>query len=53
MRWSVQYDNGGMGHCWSRVALSWQDSGNRTHRTHLMVRSDLSSRLVSGIRTEA
>lgn len=48
--WQVVYNDSGMGHCWSRVALTWQDSGNRTHRTHLIIQSDLDTRLISGIR---
>ncbi|MGY6022683.1 hypothetical protein [Streptomyces spinosirectus] len=51
--WEVVYNDSGMGHCWTRVTLTWQDSGNRTHRTHLMIQSDLGSRLISGIRTVA
>ncbi|MFR0354649.1 hypothetical protein [Streptomyces sediminimaris] len=48
--WRVVYNDSGMGHCWTRVTLTWQDPGNRTHRTHLMIQSDLGSRLISGIR---
>ncbi|MDN3028991.1 hypothetical protein [Streptomyces sp. S.PB5] len=50
--WSVVYNDSGMGHCWSRVTLTWQDPGNRTHRTHLMVQSDLATMLISGIKTD-
>ncbi|MEU6379226.1 hypothetical protein [Streptomyces sp. NPDC046909] len=52
VRWSVVYNDSGMGHCWSRVTLTWQDPGNRTHHTHLMVQSDLATMLISGIRTD-
>ena len=49
--WEAVYNDSGMGHCWTRVTLTWQDSGNRVHRTHLMVQSDLATQLVSGIRS--
>lgn len=49
--WEVVYNDSGTGHCWTRVTLTWQDSGDRTHRTHLMIQSDLASRLISGIRS--
>ncbi|MCD7442337.1 hypothetical protein K4B79_29480 [Streptomyces lincolnensis] len=49
--WEVVYNDSGMGHCWTRVTLTWQDSGDRTHRTYLMIQSDLESSLISGIRT--
>ncbi|MFI6010125.1 hypothetical protein ACIBAG_15125 [Streptomyces sp. NPDC051243] len=48
--WKVDYNDSGMGHCWTRVTLTWQDSGNRVHRTQLMVQSDLATRLISGIK---
>ncbi|MFE2645647.1 hypothetical protein ACFXDO_24215 [Streptomyces nigra] len=48
--WKVVYNDSGMGHCWTRVTLTWQDSGNRVHRTQLMVQSDLATRLISGIK---
>ncbi|MDC0765368.1 hypothetical protein [Streptomyces sp. HD] len=48
--WQVVYNDSGMGHCWTRVTLTWQDSGSRVHRTHLMVQSDLATQLISGIR---
>ncbi|CAM5343091.1 MULTISPECIES: hypothetical protein [Streptomyces] len=48
--WNVVYNDSGMGHCWTLVTLTWQDSGNRVHRTHLMVQSDLATRLISGIK---
>ncbi|MFE7172917.1 hypothetical protein [Streptomyces sp. NPDC057616] len=51
--WEVAYNDSGMGHCWTRVTLTWQDAGNRTHRTHLMIQSDLGSRLITGIRAVA
>ncbi|WP_438295506.1 hypothetical protein [Streptomyces sp. HUAS TT7] len=49
--WSVAYNDSGMGHCWSLVTLTWQD-GNHTHRTRLMVQSDLATRLISGIKPD-
>jgi hypothetical protein len=48
--WKVVYNDSGMGHCWTRATLTWQD-GNRTRHTHLMIQSDLATRLISGIRT--
>ncbi|MDN3027927.1 hypothetical protein [Streptomyces sp. S.PB5] len=51
-RWTVVYNDSGMGHCWSRVTLTWQDSGHRTHRTHLMVQSDLATMLISDIKID-
>lgn len=50
-QWSVVHNDSGMGHCWSRVTLTVQDSGHRAHRTHLMVQSDLATGLISGIKT--
>jgi hypothetical protein len=49
--WKVVYNDSGMGHCWTRVTLTWQDSASRVRHTHLMVQSDLETRLISGIRT--
>ncbi|MFE9120392.1 hypothetical protein [Streptomyces sp. NPDC007172] len=49
--WSVAYNDSGMGHCWSRVTLTWQD-GNQAHRTRLMVQSNLATRLISGIKAD-
>ncbi|WP_328494673.1 hypothetical protein OHS59_19445 [Streptomyces sp. NBC_00414] len=49
MAWKVVHNDSGMGHCWTHVTLTWRDSGERVHRTHLTVRSDLDTRLVSGI----
>ncbi|MDF3148795.1 MULTISPECIES: hypothetical protein [unclassified Streptomyces] len=49
--WKVVYNDSGMGHCWTRVTLTWQDAGNRVHRTQLMVQSDLATRLISGIKS--
>ncbi|MCZ4602753.1 hypothetical protein O3S80_02990 [Streptomyces sp. Lzd4kr] len=48
--WKVVYNDSGTGHCWTRVTLTWQDSGSRVHRTQLMVQSDLATRLISGIK---
>lgn len=50
LAWKVVYNDSGMGHCWTRVTLTWQDSGNRVHHTQLMVQSDLATRLISGIK---
>lgn len=52
-RWSVEYNDSGMGHCWTRVTLSWNGSGKQSHTTHLTIQSDLATRLVSGIRVDA
>ncbi|WP_409054974.1 hypothetical protein [Streptomyces sp. SYP-A7185] len=49
-RWTVVYNDSGMGHCWTRVTLTWKDPGHDTRHTHLMVQSDLATRLISGIR---
>jgi hypothetical protein len=51
-RWSVVYNDSGMGHCWSRITLTWEDSGRRTHRTHLMIQSDLATMLISDIKVD-
>ncbi|MDX2545119.1 hypothetical protein ACOT81_05970 [Streptomyces sp. WI04-05B] len=53
-RWSVTYNDSGMGHCWSRVTLSWEGPGHEApaHHTHLLVRSDLATRRISGIWTD-
>ncbi|MCW8376153.1 hypothetical protein [Streptomyces justiciae] len=48
--WKVVYNDSGMGHCWTRVTLTWEDSGNRVHHIRLLVRSDLETQLISGIR---
>ncbi|KAB1139876.1 hypothetical protein F7R91_38245 [Streptomyces luteolifulvus] len=48
--WKVVYNDSGMGHCRSRVALTWQDSADRVRRTHLLIQSDLATRLISDIR---
>ena len=50
--WEVVYNDSGMGHCWTRVTLTWQDSGDRVRRTRLIVQSDLESQLISGIRAD-
>jgi hypothetical protein len=50
--WQVVYNDSGMGHCWTRLTLTWQDSGSRVHHTHLMIQSDLATRLVSGIQLD-
>ncbi|MGW2830409.1 hypothetical protein [Streptomyces sp. NPDC001286] len=51
-RWSVGYNDSGMGHCWTRVALTWNDTGKHQRTSHLMIQSDLATRLISGIRTD-
>ncbi|WJV44749.1 hypothetical protein [Streptomyces flavofungini] len=51
--WKVVYNDSGMGHCWSRVTLTWKDSGNHVHHTRLMVQSDLATRLISAIKADA
>ncbi|MEV0173576.1 hypothetical protein AB0I00_20965 [Streptomyces sp. NPDC050803] len=48
--WTAVYNDSGMGHCWTRVTLTWQDTGNRVHHTRLMVQSDLATQLISGIK---
>ncbi|MEV6944339.1 hypothetical protein AB0N07_20485 [Streptomyces sp. NPDC051172] len=50
--WEVVYNDSGMGHCWTRVTLTWQDSAGRVRRTHLMIQSDLETQLISGIRVD-
>ncbi|MEX1659307.1 MULTISPECIES: hypothetical protein [Streptomyces] len=50
--WQVDYNDSGTGHCWSRVTLTWEDTGNQPHHTHLVVQSDLETRRVSGIRED-
>ncbi|MGW0566017.1 hypothetical protein [Streptomyces tauricus] len=47
--WKAVYGDSGMGHCWTHVTLTWRDSGERVHRTHLAIRSDLDTRLISGV----
>ncbi|MEU5893696.1 hypothetical protein ABZ835_43830 [Streptomyces sp. NPDC047461] len=49
--WEVVYNDSGMGHCWTRATLTWQDTASRTHRTRLMIQSDLATLLISGIRS--
>ncbi|MFC8246254.1 hypothetical protein [Streptomyces chartreusis] len=49
--WKVVYNDSGMGHCWTRVTLTWQDTGDRVRHKHLLVQSDLETRLISGIKT--
>lgn len=49
--WQVTYNDSGMGHCWTRVKLTWKDHRHGVHHTRLMVQSDLATRLISGIRT--
>lgn len=51
-RWSVEYNDSGMGHCWTRVTLTWNDTGKQKHTTHLMIQSDLATRLISGIHAD-
>jgi hypothetical protein len=47
--WSVAYGDSGMGHCWSRVTLTWEEPGHAVRHTRLRIRSDLATRLISGI----
>ncbi|GGM07748.1 hypothetical protein GCM10010129_59570 [Streptomyces fumigatiscleroticus] len=49
--WHVAYNDSGMGHCWTRTTLIWEDSEHRTRHTRLMVQSDLETMLISGIRS--
>jgi hypothetical protein len=49
--WQVAQIDSGVGHCWCRVTLTWEDSGNQPHRTNLTVRSDLATRRISAIRS--
>ncbi|GGS26658.1 hypothetical protein GCM10010252_76940 [Streptomyces aureoverticillatus] len=49
--WQVTYNDSGMGHCWTRVKLTWEDSRHQVRHTRLMVQSDLATRLISGIKT--
>ncbi|WP_030684391.1 hypothetical protein [Streptomyces sp. NRRL B-1347] len=51
--WKVVYNDSGMGRCWSRVTLTWKDSRGHVHHTRLMVQSDLTTRLISAIKTDA
>lgn len=48
--WKVVCSDSGMGHCWTRVTLTWEDAGNQVHHMRLLVRSDLETQLISGIR---
>ncbi|MFG3292935.1 hypothetical protein ACGF3G_29535 [Streptomyces sp. NPDC048179] len=51
-RWSLEYNDSGMGHCWSRVSLTWNDTGKQKYTIHLVIQSDLATRLISGIRVD-
>lgn len=48
--WKVVYNDSGMGHCWSRVTLTWKVSENHIRHTHLMVQSDIATRLISDLK---
>ncbi len=48
--WRVTYQDSAMGHCWSRVRLTWGPPQHR-HYSYLSVQSDLSTRLISDIKT--
>lgn len=48
-RWSVAHRDSGLGHCWSVVTLTWDEKGQPARRTRLRIRSDLATRLISGI----
>lgn len=50
--WRVVYNDAGLGHCWTRVTLTWERSGGQVRQTRLMVQSDLATRLISGIRDD-
>lgn len=50
VEWRVDYHDSGMGHCWTAVTLTWKGRGHHAHHTGLMIRSDLATRLISGIR---
>ncbi|QIB49340.1 hypothetical protein G3H79_34780 [Streptomyces aureoverticillatus] len=50
--WKVVYNDSGMGHCWSRVTLTWKVSENQVRHTHLMVQSDIATRLISGLKMD-
>ncbi|MGC0327997.1 hypothetical protein RKD23_000987 [Streptomyces sp. SAI-170] len=47
--WSVVHGESGLGHCWSLVTLTWGEAGQDGCRTRLRIRSDLATRLISGI----
>ncbi|MFH8368367.1 hypothetical protein [Streptomyces sp. NPDC018031] len=49
--WQVTYEDSGMGRAWTRVRLTWGPPGEQTH-TYLTVRSDLSTKLISGIEAD-
>ncbi|MFD7708322.1 hypothetical protein ACFV6E_21480 [Streptomyces sp. NPDC059785] len=50
--WEAVYNDSGTGHCRTRVTLTWQHAGKPVRHTHLMVQSDLATRLISGIRID-
>ncbi|MER5446427.1 hypothetical protein ABT065_12400 [Streptomyces sp. NPDC002764] len=51
-QWRVEYNDSGMGHCWTRVTLTWNDPGKHKRTSHVMIQSDLATRLISGIRAD-
>lgn len=50
VEWRVTYQDSAMGHCWSRIRLTWGPPEHR-HYSYLSVQSDLSTRLISDIKT--
>ncbi|MEU7576055.1 hypothetical protein AB0B50_00375 [Streptomyces sp. NPDC041068] len=50
--WKVTYQDSGMGHCWTRVTLTWHDRHHRSHHSHLVVQSDIATMDISGIRAD-
>lgn len=51
VQWSVSYNGSGAGHCWNLVTLTWTNPGGPVRHTHLLVQSDLASKLISGVKT--
>ncbi|MBJ3808191.1 hypothetical protein [Streptomyces flavofungini] len=50
-RWNVTYDGSGMGHCWTRITLTWKTPGHPAHHTYLTAQPDLATELISGIQS--
>ncbi|MCX4672377.1 hypothetical protein OG453_37930 [Streptomyces sp. NBC_01381] len=50
--WRVTYQDSGMGHCWTRVKLTWHDGQHRAHHSYLIVQSDIATMDISGIQTD-
>ncbi|ATL32218.1 hypothetical protein [Streptomyces formicae] len=51
--WKVTYQDSGMGHCWTRVTLTWHDRRHRVHHSYLLVQSDTATMDISGIRMDS